>query len=193
VSEDFFAERTKSTSFAGEYPIVWEGEILALEKKQATDYTSGEPRNWPDGNPMMQGWITLQTKVRDDDDDDGRRVMVLDSKNKREAVQNAVKVTGQKIAVGGHLTVEWYGVDPNGKNPQNLPKLYRATYQPPDILSVQTAPPTTAVSAPTATGSTVGDNGASSANPADLIKLAQNGIPTAGLDADQIALIAATL
>jgi hypothetical protein len=196
VSDDFFYDKIQSTSFRGDPPIVWEGEIVALEKKQATTYDAdnpgtGEPRFWPDGNPMMQGWITLQTDVRDDDDDDGRRVMVLDSKNKRTAVQNAVKASGQKIELGGRLKVEYYGRDPKGKNPDNLPKLYRAWYTPP--TEGAPAPPTTqsppgiAASAPTATASTQGPN------PDDLIKLAKAGIPVAGMDAAQIAILAATL
>lgn len=211
MSDDFFNDAIPSCSFRGDPPIVWEGEILELTKKQATTYDpdnpgAGEPRFWPDGNPMMQGWITLQTDVRNPEieDDDGRRVMVLDSKNKREAVHKAVKATGQKIAIGGRLRVEFFGRDPNGKNPDNLPKLYRAVYTPPSEVPVQVAPPTSTASAATGTGggnpsgqtpvttaTVAGSSGG--ADPADVVKCVSAGIDITGKTAEQIKMIASVL
>jgi hypothetical protein len=44
-----------------------DGEITATEVTQQTDFTDGTPKTWPDGNPMMQLVITLQTDEREDD------------------------------------------------------------------------------------------------------------------------------
>jgi hypothetical protein len=141
-----------SCSFKGQFPVLWEGEVLEASKKPAYEYDPSKPGNrgpqkfWPDGNPVENLWITLQTNVRVDQEDDGRRILVLDSKNKLEAVQNAVREAGVSFEKGGRLAIEWYGLDPNGKNPDNPPKLYRARYQGPTLDSAlgQQAPPTQA-------------------------------------------------
>ena len=41
------------------------GQVVAAESRQQTDYTSGEPLTWDDGNPRMQLVITLATDERD--------------------------------------------------------------------------------------------------------------------------------
>lgn len=149
---------TPSASFKGQFPIYWGGVIEDVTRNPAYEYDPSKPNNrgaqkfWPDGNPVMNVWVTLQTDVRDPNIqyDDGRRVLVLDSKNKLEAVQQAVRESGSSFLKGGRLDIEWYGNDPNGKNPDNPPKLYRARYQPPALDSLlsngqpqaQAAPPT---------------------------------------------------
>lgn len=149
---------TPSASFKGQFPVLWEGVVEEASKKPAFEYDPSKPNNrgaqkfWQDGNPVENLWITLRTNVRTDQDDDGRRVLVLDSKNKVEAVQQAVRESGASFAKGGLLTIEWYGNDPNGKNPDNPPKLYRARYQGPtlDAALGQAGPPTPAAAAPQA-------------------------------------------
>ena len=44
------------------------GQVVSAESRQQTDYTSGEPLTWDDGNPRMQLVITLATDERDPDD-----------------------------------------------------------------------------------------------------------------------------
>jgi hypothetical protein len=149
---------TPSASFKGQFPISWEGVIEDVTRNPAYEYDPSKPNNrgaqkfWPDGNPVQNVWVTLKTEVRVDQDDDGRRVLVLDSKNKLEAVQAAVRESRASFSKGGRLLIEWYGNDPNGKNPDNPPKLYRARYSGPDLLAGAGAPPTPAASAPQATG-----------------------------------------
>lgn len=147
---------TPSASFKGQFPIRWGGVVEDVTRNPAYDYDPSKPNNrgaqkfWPDGNPVMNVWVTLQTDVRDPNvqGDDGRRVLVLDSKNKLEAVQQAVRESGASFAKGGQLDIEWYGNDDaNAKNPHNPPKLYRARYQGPSFDSAlsqagQQAPPT---------------------------------------------------
>jgi len=142
---------TKSASFKGQFPVRWEGFVEDAVKNPAYEYDPSKPNNrgaqkfWDDGNPVENLWITLLTDVRDPqiDGDDGRRVLVLDSKNKADAVIQAVQESGADFEKGGHLTIEWYGYDPAGKNPDNLPKLYRAAYRGASLnaaLGVQQAP-----------------------------------------------------
>lgn len=150
---------TPSASFKGSFPIAWDGVIEDVTRNPAYEYDPSKPSNrgaqkfWPDGNPVMNVWVTLKTDVRDPQvqDDDGRRVLVLDSKNKLEAVQAAVRESRASFAKGGRLYIEWYGNDPNGKNPDNPPKLYRARYAGPDLLAGAGAPPTPAASGAPAT------------------------------------------
>lgn len=128
-----------SASFAGQFPIKWEGTVEEASKKPAFEYDPSKPNNrgaqkfWPDGNPVEHVWVTLRTNVRTSQEDDGRRVLVLDSKNKMEAVQDAVRESGADFQQGSYLSLEWYGNDPNGKNPQNPPKLYRAIHRGPTL------------------------------------------------------------
>ncbi len=147
---------TPSASFKGQFPITWDGVIEDVTKNPAYEYDPSKSGNrgaqkfWPDGNPVLNVWITLKTNVRTDPEDDGRRVLVLDSKNKLEAVQNAVRESRSSFLKGARLLIEWYGNDPNGKNPDNPPKLYRAQYTPPtlDAMLDSQAPPTQAAPAP---------------------------------------------
>jgi hypothetical protein len=141
---------TPSASFKGQFPISWDGIVEDVTRNPAYEYDPSKPNNrgqqkfWPDGNPVMNVWVTLQTQVRDPQvqGDDGRRVLVLDSKNKLEAVQEAVRQSGASFAKGGRLLIEWYGNDPNGKNPDNPPKLYRARYSGPTFDSALSQGPT---------------------------------------------------
>ena len=147
----------KSASFKGQFPIRWEGELLDCVENLAYEYDPSKPGNkgaqkfWPDGNPVKYLWLTVQTQVREDQDDDGRRVIVLDSKNKADAVKAAVAESGADFAKGGRLVIEWYGNDTaNAKNPDNPPKLYRALWTGPTFNSALAGPPTPAASAPQA-------------------------------------------
>lgn len=159
---------TPSASFKGQFPIEWEGVVDDVTRNPAYEYDPSKPSNrgaqkfWPDGNPVMNVWVTLITDIRDPNiqGDDGRRVLVLDSKNKLEAVQQAVRETGTSFEKGGRLRIQWYGNDPAGKNPDNPPKLYRAQWTPPTFDNAlgggwgqqQPGPTGPAAPAPQATG-----------------------------------------
>jgi hypothetical protein len=158
VSENFNnllgGKSTPSASFKGQFPIMWDGTVEDVTRVQARDFKDNTLKFWPDGNPIMNVWVTLLTTVRDPEvqNDDGRRVLVLDSRNKLEAVQAAVRESGGDFAKGGRLQIEWYGNDPNGKNPDNLPKLYRARYTAPSFSDALAGPTGPAAPAQQATG-----------------------------------------
>lgn len=112
---------------------------------QARKYGTDEPDTWRSGKPKMQVCVTLQTGEVDPSVEDHAGewgLWVLNDFSRPEkslfpdsllhAIQKAVAKTGAPdLEPGGTLTVEFYGTDPESKNPANPRKMYRAAYQPP--------------------------------------------------------------
>ena len=94
------------------------------EVQQVRDFQSGEPQYWPDGKPRQQIVVTLDT------DEGDRRVFVKGQMVK--AIRDAVKEAGADgLEVGGQLQVTYVG-DGERKGNLNPPKVYRASYGPPE-------------------------------------------------------------
>jgi hypothetical protein len=111
---------------------VVKGVIVAADVTQQTDISTGQPKNWPDGNPMMQVVVTLQTDQRDanvDDDDGTRRLFVRGQM--QAAVRDALRKAGAKLEVGGTLAVQYEADEPAKQRGFNPKKLYRAEYAAP--------------------------------------------------------------
>jgi hypothetical protein len=103
------------------------------EARQQTDMDTGEPKTFPNGDPMMQIIVHLETAERDpaNPDDDGTRALYIKF-NLLNAVRAAVKTAKVKgLQIGGVLTVTYAGDGEQKKKGFNPPKLYTATYQPP--------------------------------------------------------------
>jgi hypothetical protein len=103
--------------------------------QQQRDFTSGEPKVWDDGNPMMQLVVTLQTDQYDEkiEDDDGRRRIYVKNAMKK-AIADAVRKAGaKKLDVGGVLSVRYTADGEAAKKGINPPKLYTAQYTPPAV------------------------------------------------------------
>lgn len=137
---------------------LWRGQITDLEVTQQREYNPkgpGAKKTWPDGNPMMQLVITIQTDVRDPEieDDDGRRRIFVDGKRKREAVTAARNASGAKLAKGGMIAIKCTGEE-QAEPGMNPAKLYAAEYKPPSAedaannLLGDTAPAPAAPAAP---------------------------------------------
>lgn len=108
----------------------WKGTVVDKAARQQTDFTTGDPKVWPNGDPMMEVIITLTL----DDGDEGRlfvRGQML------AAVRQAVAAAGATtIDVGGRLAVKFEKEEPN-KNPRfNAVKIYVAQYEPPTKSAV---------------------------------------------------------
>lgn len=108
------------------------GRIVSVpELRQQTDFTSGKPLFWENGDPRMQLVVTLSTDLRDPqvaDDDGTRRVYVKGQLQK--VVQQAVRLAqAPGLEVGGTLTVTYTGDGEAKQRGMNPPKLYAATYQ----------------------------------------------------------------
>lgn len=93
---------------------------------QAMKYKTKTPMDpWPDGSPKMKVIVTLNTA-------EGTMNLWLAPGRMQTAVRKAIQESGARdIAVGGKLTFTYTGRDPEGQNPDNLPKVYEAVYVPP--------------------------------------------------------------
>lgn len=103
-------------------------------ERQQTKFGTQNPDFWPDGSPKMQIIVPLMTEQRDPADvhDDGERTLYVASKHLKRAIGDAMRAAGvPDVAVGGTLTVQFVGYDPNSKNPAQPAKLYTANYTPP--------------------------------------------------------------
>lgn len=106
---------------------------------QQTDFTTGEPLTWPNGDPRMQVVVTLATDQRDPGvkDDDGIRKLYIKGKSMTGAVRDAIRKAGAKgLERGGQLTVTYTGDGVAERRGINPPKLYTAAYAPPSVNAV---------------------------------------------------------
>lgn len=109
--------------------------------RQQTDFDSGEPKFFPNGDPMQQIVVQVQTDLRDPADpaDDGVRAFYLKAQM-MQAVRDAVKATGAKgLDVGGHLTITYVRDEPNSRGRGKAKKVYAAVYRPPAVQAANDA------------------------------------------------------
>jgi hypothetical protein len=149
--------------------------------QQQRDVQSGQPKHWPDGNPMMQLVVTVQTDQRDPvvSEDDGRRRIFVKGQMKN-AIQDAVKLVGARgLEVGGLLSVT-YTHDGQKTNPAfSAPKQFRAQYTAAAAAELHAPDPAAAYSMPAppppaaVPGLTPEQIAAAQANPATAALLAQ--------------------
>ena len=109
------------------------GVVTKVERTQQTDFDTGKPAFWDDGNPKMQFVFHLATDLRDPEveDDDGSRRLCARAQMEK-AIKEAIRVSGagKDQIVGGKLAVQ-YAEDGTPKNPRhNPPKVYRAQFVP---------------------------------------------------------------
>lgn len=132
------------------------GTITASEVAQQTDYATGVPKTWDNGEPMMQVIVTLQTDDRDAsvDGDSGLRKLYVRGQM-LHAVREALKQAQAKLEVGGTLAVQYASDKPSEKRGFNPAKQYVAQYKPPapgqavnDLLNGTQAEPAAAAPAP---------------------------------------------
>lgn len=116
------------------------GVIEDVTAKQQTDFTTGDLKFWPNGDPMYQVLVRLQTSEREDGDDDGVRTLYVKGKSLTNAVRDAVrKAGGRGLEVGGTLTVAYIGDGPQERKGINPPKLYTAEYAKPNPAAAANA------------------------------------------------------
>lgn len=117
------------------------GEIIDMKKQQQTDFQTGAPVFWNNGDPKMMLKVSLQTDIKDNEDDDGVRNVYLRGGNftalkgkgtaSLVAVKDAVKKSGKPIEVGGKLSLQFSGEGAAPAKGMNPSKLYVASYAPP--------------------------------------------------------------
>lgn len=140
----------KSASFPdGQYGTTVGGPIVREpEVRQQTDFDTGKPKVFDNGDPMMQIVVHIQTDLRDpaDSTDDGVRALYLKAQM-MQAVRDAIRAAGAKgLGVGGHLAVTYVRDEPNSRGRGKDKKIYTAAYRLPaaqaatDVLMGTPAP-----------------------------------------------------
>lgn len=111
------------------------GRIVSLKEEPQTDINTGQPRFWPNGEPMMQWLIGLQMA-------DGETVTLYAKGGKYKpaegsgdsmltAIGLAVRAAGATgVDVGGELAIAYTGISEK-KAGKNAAKLYTAQYKAP--------------------------------------------------------------
>lgn len=122
-------EKAPSLSFRdAAIGTMYRGVITSRPKLvQSRDFESGEPKTWPDGNPVMSVVVIL------DVDGEARSLWAQRPSSMFAALVEAQKIAGAgPMQEGGTLYVKLVGEKPNSKNPKLHPaKQYAAKYEPP--------------------------------------------------------------
>lgn len=113
------------------------------EVQHQRDFTTGEPKYWPDGKPRLQLKVVLMTEEQDPEDpeDSGERAVYVKG-FMQKAVSDAVRKAGAPgLQVGGKLLVRYAGDGKITQRGMNPPKLYSARYKPPEAAAVPVPEP----------------------------------------------------
>ena len=106
--------------------------IDSVEKRQVTDFDTGEPLTWPNGDPKYQfvfGGV---------DPDTGDENRIFAKGYMLSAVKEALRAAGVAPEKGGTLAVKWIGnAEPVGRKAPA--KQWSATYQPPAVIAMTAA------------------------------------------------------
>lgn len=124
------------------------GTVVRSESGQQTDFATGKPLTFDDGNPKMQVIITLQTDDRDPsvgDDNGQRKLYVRVGSQMHKAIAGALRSVNAKLDVGGTLAVKYDHDEPSQTKGFNPAKQYVAQYAPPaqgaDLLATTAVAP----------------------------------------------------
>ena len=136
------------SAFSKDTPVgtVVGGTIVSAESRQQTDYMTGEPKTWDDGNPMMQVVVVVQTDLDEDAEDDGKRAFYLKGSTRVDnttagAVAKAIRDAGAPgLEIGATLEMAFTGTEAAQKRGLSDRKLWAARYTRP-VLPVGDANP----------------------------------------------------
>lgn len=133
-SDEFMGGGARSVPFETIGDTVTGLVLAPPEKRQQTDPDTGGPKTFSGGEVRWMFAVRIQTELRDPADpaDTGERSLFLKWKS-LDAVRNAVRATGAAgLLPGGILTLTLTGFGPKTKSAWNPPKLWSASYIPPD-------------------------------------------------------------
>jgi hypothetical protein len=117
------------------------GRIVAAEKRPQTDMTTGKVRTFTSGQEMTQWVITIEKE-------DGTTAALYAKNGNFEivsgsgeamlrAIGRAVRAAGaESLVPGAMLAVAWTGMGKASGPGMNAPKLYTASYRPPEPAAV---------------------------------------------------------
>lgn len=95
------------------------GSVVDANVRQITDYVSGTPKTWDNGDPQNQVVVRIKTDQRDDTDDDGiRGVYIKTWGSQKDALMAAVKAAGgtkasDVLKPGAVFTATYTGTEPS--------------------------------------------------------------------------------
>lgn len=129
--DDFLEGGAPGASF-DEIGDSWEGTVTFFEKVQQTDYDTGAPVTWDDGNPKFMLHVDIQTDVRDDDiaGDDGIRRLYVRG-NMLTNFRKALRTSKLRLREGVFVKVTYTANGEPPKKGMNPPKLYDVEVGPP--------------------------------------------------------------
>lgn len=132
-------EKNPSLSFKDKpFGTVYTGTVVETPKRvQATDFETGKPKVWPDGNIAYTVVTTLEIN--------GERfgLWAAEPSSMFGALGDAQRAAKARISIGGTLTVTLVGEKPDPDNPRKNPqKLYTASYTPADAFAPAALPVT---------------------------------------------------
>lgn len=128
------------------------GTITSVSVMQATDFATGQPLTWDNGDPRQQAVITLQTSLRDHAEDTGERGIYIKLWGvQKNALAQAVRKAGKEkaseaLTIGSTFTATLTGTKPSQKGSPT--KLYEYTIQPAAVAQLDTAVPPQATPMP---------------------------------------------
>lgn len=109
------------------------GKVVAAERRQSTDYTTGKPKTWDDGNPQMETVVTVDTGEADENGVTDRRIFFRGQFER--ALKEAVREHGG-LRIGGTLVCRYTGDGETTRRGYSPPKLYQVKYTPPAPAAV---------------------------------------------------------
>jgi len=109
----------------GEYGATAVGSIVSVFARQATDFDSGEPKFWDDGQPIMEPVVILCQP------DGEMGTLYVSSAGLRTALKEACRIAGKGLRPGGYLVVRYTKDGEPFRKGGFPPKIYDAQYAPP--------------------------------------------------------------
>ena len=176
------------------------GTITYAEKRQVTDFQTGAPQTWQNGDPQMQLKIIIDTGQPDPTNDNNPEKAVyikLWGQQKKALLDALGKAGTTDLQVGGIFAASYTGDGQATQRGFNPPKLYTYNYTPP-VQSVsinggteQADPHTGEVSPTPAPQAPQAQSAAQPAAPAPQAQAAQPATPapapaSGGVDAEQV-------
>lgn len=128
--EDLVAELTRSGGPSAKWNNVGDTHKLRIEsvdKRQVTDFVTGEPQTWPNGEPKFQF-------VFSGIDESGDETRFFVKGYQLNAVKDALRTAGVKAGdtlIGGHLTIKLVGIDEPTRPGLSGAKQWKAKFEPP--------------------------------------------------------------
>jgi hypothetical protein len=108
--------------------------VCPPEDRQARDYTTQQPKTWPDGNPVIQTKIVLRVSSGQD------YAIYAEGRMARAITAAIIDAGAPDLLVNGVLAVEHHALG-EAKGGGSAPKLYRAEYTSPSTPYGEDEPP----------------------------------------------------